>query len=67
MNVTNGICTKCFSRYYLNQQNQCVNVNPLCKTYNNNGLCLSCYPGYTLQTGNCFISGQGVTGLSNCK
>ena len=31
-------------------------VNPLCKTSNDYGECTSCYPGYSVQNGNCGIS-----------
>lgn len=32
---------------------KCIPVNPLCKDYNGQGLCLSCYPGYSLSAGVC--------------
>lgn len=64
--VQNGICTKCFSRYYLNNVGECQPINPLCKTFNPSGACTSCYPGYSLINGECLISGAGGTGQQNC-
>jgi proprotein convertase subtilisin/kexin type 5 len=46
----------------------CTPINPLCKTYNTTtGNCLSCYPGYYLLNGNCFVGVNPVTDDVNCK
>ena len=43
----NDVCVACADFYYLNQASQCVQRNPLCKTFNAlNGQCTSCYAGY---------------------
>lgn len=48
-------------------------MDPLCKTYNNkNGLCLSCYAGFTLDTinGKCLqslIIPDSTSNLDNCN
>lgn len=41
-------------------------VNPNCQNVTSNNLCSSCYPGYTLTNGNCFVTPYNP--LSNrCK
>jgi hypothetical protein len=67
LQYSNGICSRCFSGYYLNLQQQCLQVNPLCKTYDQTGACLTCYVGYTLTGRECTISQSGGTGQTNCK
>ena len=34
---------------------KCVQVNDLCATWDKLGLCLTCYGGYKLNNGVCFI------------
>ena len=42
-------CLACSAGFFLNTLQKCEQVDPLCKTFNgNNGFCLSCYVGYTL-------------------
>lgn len=48
-NFLNGTCIECYPSYYLNDKNICVQINPLCHTFNySTRQCSSCYPGYTL-------------------
>lgn len=54
-NTTNGICQQCSIGYYFNQNGICTQVNPFCKTSNNQGDCLSCYAGYGLSNRNCNV------------
>lgn len=50
-----GVCIEC-SPYSYFRQNMCVAVDALCRTFNSqNGLCLSCYAGYNLQSGRCVV------------
>ena len=49
-----NVCLECSQGSFLNVDNFCKLVNPLCKTYNrNNGFCTSCYPGFTLIRSGC--------------
>ena len=49
-----GICIRCATRTFINNEGKCQDVDPSCNTYNPlNGLCNSCYPGFELQTGKC--------------
>ena len=51
----NQNCLKCFNLYYLSN-NTCVEVNPLCKTYDSsNGNCLSCFSVFSLTNGTCVL------------
>ena len=34
---------------------KCVPVNPLCRTYESNGACTSCYPSYRVESGKCLL------------
>jgi hypothetical protein len=52
------ICSACSNSYYFGPSNSCVPVDPLCKTYSQNGACLSCYPGYSINGQRCIVSGQ---------
>ena len=45
-------CTKCYNRFYLNN-NQCIEANVLCKTFDNTGACLTCYSTFKVQNGKC--------------
>ena len=50
-------CVQCSTRYFVDlESGVCINVNPLCKDYNNQGKCTDCYPGYSLVSGSCVIS-----------
>jgi proprotein convertase subtilisin/kexin type 5 len=49
-------CVKCSESSYFNG-GLCTQVNPLCKTFdNNNGACLSCYSGYILLNSDCVLA-----------
>lgn len=53
---SNGVCSECYYRYYLNSQlGYCVPVNPQCRTWNNQGGCLSCYSGYSISGSQCVV------------
>lgn len=59
-------CILCAVNYYLSN-GICRQVNPLCKTYNrDNGNCLSCYQGYTLNTTTQPIS-CSISSITDCK
>jgi len=48
-------CAQCYTGFFV-QEGTCRRINVLCRTYNSsNGFCLSCYPGYTLSSGQCVI------------
>lgn len=53
--VENGVCVLCAKRAYL-KDSICVEVNPLCSTFDNAGKCESCYIGYILQNGQCNLN-----------
>lgn len=49
-----GTCTGCSTRYYMDSTNICQPVNTNCNTYDQiSGDCLSCYPGWGLIEGTC--------------
>jgi hypothetical protein len=54
-----NICSLCSNRYYVGSGGLCVPVNPLCKDFEGNGGCKSCYPGYNLSGNQCIVSRQG--------
>jgi hypothetical protein len=64
-----NICVACSTRYYLNSQtNKCTAVSSQCNTFDPNiGTCLSCYQGYTLSNGDCYILVTQNSYDSNCK
>jgi hypothetical protein len=52
----NGICTQCATTAYF-RNGVCTQSNPQCRTFDqSNGLCLSCYNGYILSSGNCNVA-----------
>ncbi len=58
------LCIACFPGYYL-QSNRCLQISPLCKTFDSNsGSCTSCYPGYDLSGFSCVINENKD---KNCK
>jgi proprotein convertase subtilisin/kexin type 5 len=59
-------CLQCSARFFL-QAGKCQQVNPLCKTNDNNGQCLSCYPGYVLNTGNCTVGASSNSDVNCAK
>lgn len=52
------ICSACSNRYYFGPSNSCVPVDPLCNAYSQNGACLTCYPGYSINGQRCIIARQ---------
>ena len=55
----NQNCIRCANGYYLTKNSECEQVNPLCKTSERlSGDCLSCYSGYVLADGGCYIAQQ---------
>jgi hypothetical protein len=69
--VTNSggaqVCAGCINRYYLSAQTgRCTMARTSCNTFDNSGRCTSCYPGYTLLGGDCYIV-NNVTSDANCK
>ena len=52
----NGVCRSC-SRFSWANGTQCVPYDPMCsQTDTRNGNCLSCYSGYLLTSGKCFLN-----------
>lgn len=64
----NNNCNLCANKYYLDgASGKCMPVSPLCNTFNSlTGVCLSCYQGYILQTGQCIVGSSATTDV-NCK
>jgi len=62
-------CAACSNRFYLSSRtNRCTAVNNQCNTFDqSNGLCLSCYQGYTLSNGDCYILVTQGSFDPNCK
>ena len=52
----NNRCSQCRSGFYLNPNFLCSANPSFCTTSLQNGQCLSCFPGYVLQNGLCFVS-----------
>ena len=53
--LPSGLCEQCYVSFFPSA-GVCKQVNQLCRTANyTDGTCLSCYPGYTLSSGNCII------------
>ena len=47
---SNGVCQACSRRWYFNQENVCVPVSDLCRTWDETtGVCLTCYYGSSVQ------------------
>jgi hypothetical protein len=59
-------CLKCYNGFYYSIESlKCIQVNQLCSTYNaTDGLCLSCYSGYSLDQGTCKLAKSSPT-ISN--
>lgn len=47
-----GVCTRCSYRF-VQKGLSCEPVNPLCKTWDSTGKCLSCYAGYSICAEGC--------------
>lgn len=52
----NGVCTECSTNWVFNVNGLCIPVSDLCKTFDKNGQCLTCYYGYDLVNGSCVYS-----------
>lgn len=51
-----NVCIECSQTFYLDgSTGLCIAQNPSCQSVDSNGRCTSCYKGYTLQNGGCFI------------
>lgn len=60
-------CVQCSARFYLASDGKCKQINPLCRTADQTtGACLTCYPGYVVQTGQCILGGQATLDV-NCQ
>lgn len=44
----------------MNINGVCTSVNPLCKTYDQIGNCVTCFNGYLVQNGQCILAPQIV-------
>lgn len=55
-------CLACSYRFVLDKNGKCIKVNDQCQTWDNSGLCTSCYQGYNLSSGVCTQSSTD----SNC-
>lgn len=63
----NNQCVQCATNFFIDPQGKCRQVSPLCKTANQqNGACLSCYPGYVLQGALCVVGGSSTMD-TKCK
>lgn len=64
-----NICAACSNRYFLSSRTgRCSPISNQCNTYDsNNGQCLSCYQGYTLSNGDCYILVSQSSYDPNCK
>jgi hypothetical protein len=49
------LCVQCSQGYIFDQEGHCKATDPLCKAYDSQGLCLSCYNGFTLSNKSCVI------------
>lgn len=52
----NGVCTQCSFRFIRAADGVCEPVNPLCASWDTNGACLTCYPGYEICENGCIMS-----------
>lgn len=54
---SDNTCSQCYHSFYYDSVSarRCVLVNPLCKSWNDWGHCLSCYQGYSLFNNNCIM------------
>jgi hypothetical protein len=51
IDLTNGKCAKCSFGYYFDQQGNCQQADPNCKTFEASQLvCTACYSGYSLNS-----------------
>ena len=52
----NQVCLSCSTNWVFNQNGVCVPVSDQCRTFNQQGQCVSCYQGYDLANGACIVS-----------
>jgi hypothetical protein len=65
--LTADVCSQCSDRYYIGSSGSCIEVNPLCHYYDQStGACLTCFPGFALNAGECAVSTASVSD-PNCK
>ena len=48
----NGKCAVCIDGYLITPSNNCIEVDPQCKTYDLFNSCIKCYDGYLLSSEN---------------
>jgi hypothetical protein len=59
-----NLCTECSQGYYFNKNGVCCEAPPLCSQFNRaEGICLSCYQGYTV-VDNCCVLAEKDTGCA---
>jgi hypothetical protein len=66
----NGQCVKCSFRFVRAFDGVCEPVNPLCATWDVNGACQTCYPGYEICENGCIMTescAPGGTYDPNCR
>ena len=64
----NNSCVECSFRFYFDQSGVCMAVDDLCQTWSEeNGECLTCYKGYTLNEGSCGANGNGTSGNGSAQ
>ena len=51
------------SFYYSTATGFCIPVNPQCRTWNNQGHCLSCYVGYAVSGTQCIVGTANIFNL----
>ena len=49
-------CLQCSNNWVFNSNGVCVPVSDQCNTFDSRGNCVSCYVGYNLQNGKCFLA-----------
>lgn len=64
-----GVCLECSLRWVFNALGFCSPVQDVCRTFDNIGLCLTCYRGYSLINGTCVWSSENNAAPSDpgCK
>lgn len=56
----NQVCLSCSTNWVFNQNGVCVPVSDQCRTFDQQGQCLSCYQGYDLAKGACIVSASNT-------
>jgi hypothetical protein len=52
---TLGVCVECSFRWFLGKDSKCQQVDGSCLNWTDNGICETCYDGYQLINGSCFV------------